>query len=223
MMDCVFSELKNVKDTSMIEFVLDSIHKQEFRSLYESFYKKEEFACSEEVHDQAEHHTYLVSEGEGLDDTFINRSATNRQEDIEDKQQEVFQTIIEKNSNGENSQKLADVKEIMEFWDNNGFGFSNVNAKEQLLSWLDDSRFLQPKAVIVKAMNIACANNKRRLSYVVGILKNWENESLLTVEEIESFQEKQKVVTQRKSKPSLPGGRDIPSGFVLDLTAGEEE
>jgi DnaD/phage-associated family protein len=223
MMDCVFSELKNVKDTSMIEFVLDSIHKQEFRSLYESFYKKEDFACSEEVHDQDEHHTYLVSESEGLDDTFIKRSATNRQEDQEDKQQEVFQQFIEKNSNGENSQKIADVKEIMEFWDNNGFGFSNVNAKEQLLSWLDDSSFLQPKAVIVKAMNIACANNKRRLSYVVGILKNWENESLLTVEEIESFQEKQKVGTQRKSKPSLPGGRDIPSGFVLDLTAGEEE
>jgi hypothetical protein len=38
--------------------------------------------------------------------------------------------------------------------------------------------FLQPKDVILKAMNIACANNKRRLSYVVGILKNWGNESL---------------------------------------------
>ncbi|MBZ5753933.1 DnaD domain-containing protein, partial [Metabacillus rhizolycopersici] len=103
------------------------------------------------------------------------------------------------------------------------FGFSNVNAKQQLLSWLDDSSFLQPKEVILKAMTIACANNKRKLNYVVGILKNWENESLLTVEEIDSYQENQKPVTKyRQSTESIPAGRAIPRGFELDLTAGEE-
>ncbi|MEY2195728.1 DnaD domain protein [Neobacillus sp. BF23-41] len=80
---------------------------------------------------------------------------------------------------------------MIEFWDNNGFGFSKVNAKQQLVSWIDDSSFLQPKEVILKAMNIACANNKRRLSYVVRILKNWVNDSLLTVEEIDSFYDSQ--------------------------------
>jgi DNA replication protein DnaD len=44
------------------------------------------------------------------------------------------------------------VKEIVEFWDNNGFCLSNVNTKEQLLSWLDDSSFLQPKDVSIKAV-----------------------------------------------------------------------
>jgi DNA replication protein DnaD len=68
-------------------------------------------------------------------------------------------------------------------------------------------------------MNIACANNKRKLNYVVGILKNWENESLLTIEEIDSLQESQK---HRQSTQSLPAGRVIPVGFELDLTAGEE-
>jgi DnaD/phage-associated family protein len=60
---------------------------------------------------------------------------------------------------------LTKLKEIVEFWDNNGFGFSNVNAKQQLLTWLDDSSFLQQKDVILKAMTIACANNKRGLSF----------------------------------------------------------
>jgi DnaD/phage-associated family protein len=92
-----------------------------------------------------------------------------------------------------------------------------------LLAWLDDSSFLQPKEVIIKAMNIACANNKRRLSYVVGILKNWENESLLTLKEIDSYHENQKSVPKhRQSTESFPTGRAIPGGFVLDLTAGEE-
>ncbi|MBZ5753931.1 DnaD domain-containing protein, partial [Metabacillus rhizolycopersici] len=103
------------------------------------------------------------------------------------------------------------------------FGFSNVNAKQQLLSWLDDSSFLQPKEVILKAMTIACANNKRKLNYVVGILKNWENESLLTAQEIDAYHENQKPVpNHRQSTESLPAGRAIPSGFELDLTAGEE-
>jgi hypothetical protein len=37
MMDCIIPELKDVKDASLIQFVLDSIRKQEFRSLYEAF------------------------------------------------------------------------------------------------------------------------------------------------------------------------------------------
>ena len=142
----------------------------------------------------------------------------------EKQQQEALDPYIENNPDVVNHQKLVDVKEIIEFWDYNGFGFSNINAKQQLLSWLEDSSFLQPKDVILKAMNIACANNKRRLSYVVGILKNWENESLLTVEEIDSYQENQKSVTKhRQSAHSFPTGRYIPREFELDITAGEEE
>jgi DnaD/phage-associated family protein len=121
-----------------------------------------------------------------------------------------------------NSEKEA-VKEIIEFWDDNGFGISILNAKQQLLAWLDDSAFIQPKQVILKAMNIACANNKRKLSYIIGILKNWENESLLTVEEIDAYQENTKTVQKQKhSTESKPTGRDIPNRFVLDLTAGED-
>lgn len=72
-------------------------------------------------------------------------------------------------------------------------------------------------------MNIACANNKRKLNYVVGILKNWENESLLSVEEIDSSNEIQKsTLSKRQFSESPPEGRAIPSGFILDLTAGEE-
>ena len=60
-------------------------------------------------------------------------------------------------------------------------------------------------------------------SWLVGILKNWVNQSLLTVEEIDSYQENQKPGQMyRKSNQSPPVGRDIPGEFVLDLTAGEE-
>jgi DNA replication protein DnaD len=61
------------------------------------------------------------------------------------------------------------------------------------------------------------------LSYVTGILKNWENESLLTVEEIDSYQENQKAVPKpRHATETISYGRAIPGNFVLDLTAGED-
>ncbi|MGG1674239.1 DnaD domain protein [Neobacillus sp. NRS-1170] len=224
-MDCIYSELKNVKDTSLIQYVSEAIQKQEIRSLFESFCEQEERDSSNKVNDQKENNTYSAPDCGENDDTFTSRYTIGGQKENkkEKQQQKAFKTIIENNPEIENHLKTADAKEIIEFWDNNGFGFSNVNAKQQLLSWLDDSSFLQPKEVILKAMTIACANNKRKLNYVVGILKNWENESLLTIEEIDSFQTKEKPgPKQRPLTQSISAGRDIPSEFKLDLTAGED-
>ena len=220
-MDCIKTELKDVEDISLISYVSEAIKKEEIRSLYESFCEQD---VEKEISHQVDDDTYPDTECGEVDDPFIPSDTI-----FEQKQQQKeknFNPNIEHNPEIEDplqNQQTQDVKEIVEFWDNNGFGFSNVNAKQQLLSWLDDSSFLQPKEVILKAMAIACANNKRKLNYVVGILKNWENESLLTAEEIDSYHENQKSVPKHKqSTESIPAGRAIPSGFELDLTAGEE-
>lgn len=225
-MDCIFSELKDVQDPSLIQYIAESIQRQEIRSLYESFCKQE----ANEVNDFDVNDTYIDQYNETLTHRYTIGGQEEEKDKEKDKEKEEQQQValypnIENNQGIENrlQNNQNDVKEIVEFWDNNGFGFTNVNAKEQLLSWLEDSSFLQPKAVILKAMTIACANNKRRLNYVVGILKNWENESLLTVEEIDLYVENQKPVQKNySSSESFKGGRVIPRGFQLDLTAGEE-
>lgn len=237
-MDCIYAELKKVVDTSLIQYVLEAIQKKEIRDLYASFCKQEERRFDNEISDEFENDTYLDTECEALDDTLTRRATIrgqkeNKKENKKEKQtpkQKVLDpvVVVENHIDLENSTvyqlEMEDVKEIIEFWDNNGFGLSNINAKQQLLSWLDHSNFLQPKQVIVKAMTIACANNKRKLNYVVGILKNWENESLLTIEEIDTYHETQRALPkQRKSTKADACGRDIPTEFELDLTAGEDE
>ncbi|WP_102345962.1 DnaD domain-containing protein [Bacillus sp. Marseille-P3661] len=222
LMDCVSSELKEIEDITLIQYVSESIHKEEIRSLYESFCKHEEVVFNTDFQAR-DNKGPSVIQCEQSDDTFLCPDTILEQKEI---QQETFYQNIENHPGNplQNNQKTEDAKDIIEFWDSNGFGYSNVNAKQQLLSWLDDSSFLQPKEMILKAMNIACANNKRRLNYIVGILKNWENESLLTVDEVDSYEEKQKpVLKNQQSNESVPGGRAIPSGFELDLTAGEKE
>jgi DnaD/phage-associated family protein len=200
-MDCIYSELKEVEDTSLIQYVSESIQKGEICSVYQSFCKQVVPSTVEEEVSDIEDQTFIHTENKVGNDAFM--------------------PPLE-NSIVLTPEKEA-VKEIIEFWDDNGFGLSNLNAKQQLLAWLDDSNFLQPKQVILKAMNIACANNKRKLNYIIGILKNWENESLLSVEEIDAYQENSNTVQKHKqSTESKPSGRDIPGRFVLDLTAGED-
>ena len=243
-MDCILSELKEVEDHSLIQYVAESIHKEEIRRLYEAFYHQKGMLNDTEEKDSCEElddtwpprYTKGVQKEEPekdlcieMDDTFSTRFTTRgqkeKQKEKEKQQQQDLYPSIENNPDVvnplQNHPKTDDVKEIIEFWDANGFGFTNINAKQQLLSWLDDSCFLQPKEMILKAMNIACANNKRRLSYITGILKNWENESILTVEEVDSYDERQKQ--SKPSTVSFPVGRAIPSEFVFDPTAGEEE
>ncbi|MGG3470226.1 DnaD domain protein [Neobacillus pocheonensis] len=222
LMDCIFTDLKDVEDLSLIQYVSEAIQKQEIRSLFESFCEQEEMVFCKEVNGQNQHNTYQDTECGVHDDTLTPRYTIRGQKEEENKnkkenkkqqQQEAFNPIIKENQDILNplQNNQNDVKEIVEFWDNNGFGFSNESAKQQLLSWLEDSSFLQPKDVILKAMNIACGNNKRRLSYVVGILKNWENDSLLTVEEIDSFYRSHNCAAKhRKSTESFPAGRAIP-------------
>ncbi len=163
---------------------------------------------------------------DSFEDRFATRSTIRGQKEKEKEnkkqQQKPLYPNIDYKPEGEiqlHQIKQEDVKEIVEFWDQNGFGFSNVNAKEQLLCWLEDSRFLNPKDMILKAMEIACCNDKRKLNYVAGILKNWENETLLTVEEVHLYHENKKRFSEQKP---VVQGREIPTEFILDPTEGED-
>lgn len=216
-MDCISAELKEVEDRSLIQYVAEAIRKQDVRDLYEAYCKNEEMMVIEEVNQQEDNNLYITEENE-MEQTCPSGFTLHSQKD-----QLAMDPTIENETPLLAHSISEDVKEIIAFWDENGFGVTNINGKQQLLCWLDDSSFSQPKAVILKAMQIACANNKRRLTYVVGILKNWENESLKTVEEIEQYCENQKPdYKTRLSADAIPAGRAIPSKFVLDLTAGEE-
>jgi DnaD/phage-associated family protein len=226
--DCINSELIEVVDRSLIQYVLESIQKGEICSVYQSFCEQGESVINvEKVSSLNEHATDLHIEREECNESLLPPLTISRQKEIlQGKPPVALDPMLDtpdlENPFILNPEKEA-VKEIIEFWDDNGFGISNLNAKQQLLAWLDDSTFIQPKQVILKAMNIACANNKRKLSYIIGILKNWENESFLTVEEIDAYQENTKTVQKQKHlTESKPTGRDIPNRFVFDLTAGED-
>lgn len=122
-------------------------------------------------------------ENKSNDVTVTSRDGTEEEQELEEE--------LDIETDKEQQQEKETVSAIIQFWDNNGFGFNNTDAKTKLLSWLDDSNFKDPSQVIIRALQISCANNKRRLNYVEGILRNWHNESLLTIEEIEQADQQQ--------------------------------
>jgi DnaD/phage-associated family protein len=224
-MDCIFSELKGVQDLTLIPYVAEAVPSLEIRELYESFCNQRElFVARFEEVDSTSDSEYIEFDDTSTRRLTIRGQKENKKENKKEKQEAASLPVVVVAPNFERLTKPEDVNEIIEFWDTNGFGFTNINAKQQLLAWLDDSHFLQPKEMILRAMEIACSYNKRRLNYVVAILKNWENESLLTLADVDSYQTAQKAVpVSRQSAEPICAGRYIPSGFQLDLTAGERE
>jgi DnaD/phage-associated family protein len=205
-MDCVLSELEEVEDASLIEYVAENIDRHDIYTIYESFFETKSDWDNEAV---------PLSQNTRSDDTWATRGTMRGQKEKEKQKEKQQQKVLYPDI--DNEVKTEAIQEVVACWDQNGFGLNNVNAKEQLLGWLDASNFLNPKDVILKAMDIACGNNKRRLNYVVGILKNWENQSLLTVEEIDLYQDnKQQVI-----KPPQTG-KAIPGNYQFDPTAGED-
>lgn len=182
MLDCVRSELKEVKDKSLISFVGKNVEQKDIKKLYESYYVTLDATGNESDNDKGvdSEEKDKPNNINGSDDTSTLRGTYRPQykEQEEEKEQD-------KEEYKEQQLLQQDIKEIIEFWDNNGFGYNNINAKEKLLSWLYDSPFKEPKEMIIKALDIATTNDARRLNYVEGILRNWKNESLLTLEEVE--------------------------------------
>lgn len=186
MLDCVTSELKDVKDQSLISYVGSSVENDSIKKIYDT-YNDTHDDTSHDMNNDSHDDTSESKEPNhtnGSYDTSTSRGTYRPQYKEQEEEQDK-----EEDKEQQQEQDKEVVSEISQFWDNNGFGVNNMHAKESLLSWLDDSLFQNPKEMILKALDIASKNNARRLSYVEGILKNWINESLLTIEEVEQSEE----------------------------------
>ncbi|MDM5326913.1 hypothetical protein [Neobacillus sp. CF12] len=68
MMDCIISELKGIEDLSLIQYVSETIQKQDIRSLYESFWKQ----AANGKYDVT--NAYIDTEIQEMDDTLTEPS-----------------------------------------------------------------------------------------------------------------------------------------------------
>lgn len=93
------------------------------------FANRKRLFFSEELKEDDEISTYINTECEELDDSYQGQYTIRGQKE----QQKAFNLNVEEKLEIENrsemNHKTADVKEIIVFWESNGFGMTNLNGK----------------------------------------------------------------------------------------------
>lgn len=114
--------------------------------------------------------------------------------------------IMNNNENKEN--KTDDSREIISFYENNGYGTINGSESERIVGWLEEGF---TKDAIIKAYQIGVDNSKRGKSYIDGIFRNWRNAKTYTVKEIDANDQKRQSQRRNGSKKPYNGAHaDMP-------------
>src|SRR5699024_6511385 len=125
----------------------------------------------------------------------------------------LYNNNLNNNNLNNNKDDGVDVGVVFDSFNELGFGTINGYTAEQIAEW---SKTFEPK-VIIKAMKLASNNNKRTMSYVNGILKNWKNEGLIKLEDIEAEEKSKELNRQSRSKNVSSGLTDEQREQYSDL------
>ncbi|WP_305751703.1 DnaD domain-containing protein [Mammaliicoccus sciuri] len=119
-------------------------------------------------------------------DTYTIRGTTGGQEKEEEKEEE----------ENKNKKKNRREKEVIafDFYQENGFGLLNPHIKDEMGSYIDDFES-DGNEIVTKALKITLERNKISWGYTKGILKNWLQANLKSMDQIEAY-EKSRVISK---------------------------
>ncbi|PGT89197.1 DnaD domain-containing protein [Bacillus sp. AFS040349] len=162
-LDCVKSELKSVKDISLIQFVGERVEKDDIRNLYESYY-----VTSENIEE--------FNDNNGLYDTYHDTLPIGGQEE-EKEEEEKEEEEKEKEEEGEGEEQKTPPNAANFYQEN--FGVLNAFIGETIFYWEQDLGV----ELVIEAMKRALKQQKK-WAYAEGILKDWANKNLRTMKDI---------------------------------------
>ncbi|MEZ2459331.1 DnaD domain protein [Salinicoccus roseus] len=147
-------------------------------------------------------------------DTNVQKSDTEKEIETELELEKDIDTEKDKETDTDTEKERVGV--VFDKYTELGFGAINAFKAEQLSEWL---KTFEPE-VVVKSLEVASNNNKATMNYVNGILNNWKQRGLTTLEKVEA-EEKRKQVEQMK--PSYQQRRREKPGEVTPLWMKEEK
>lgn len=102
-----------------------------------------------------------------------------------------------------NDKKTADIREIIAFYENNGFGITAPpSVVEEIDGWYEEGF---EKDAIIHAYRIGVEENKKTDKYIRGIIKNWRQAKTYSVADIDREEQRRKVTSfKNQNKKQLP-------------------
>ncbi|WML38675.1 DnaD domain protein [Neobacillus sp. OS1-2] len=194
-LDCVTSELKMVKDLSLISFVGERVEKQEIKKIYDTSTIRPRIDEKKENNESQNSQNAL---NQPFDDTSTIRGQEEEKEEEKEKEEE------------------EEVTEDAAVFYQQNFGVLSPYIAENISYWEFD---LSP-AIVIESMKRTLSQNKRSWAYTESILKSWASLNLKTLESVLAFEHEraQKIALKEKQQAA---GRAIPDEFEFDLSAGE--
>ncbi|PTE66826.1 hypothetical protein BUY46_11505 [Staphylococcus devriesei] len=118
------------------------------------------------------------------------------------KKNSIKNNIEKKNSSSGTSatqQQPLHSTNVYTFYESNGFGRLNPTIVDNIDAWIED--FNGNEDIVIEALKEAAMNNVYKWAYVNSILKNWYQDNIKTVEDIEARRKQREVLsTQNKSE-----------------------
>ena len=178
MLDCVKKELEEVSDISLIEYVSKGIKKEDIKDIFKSYLNKENI-------NKSNNDTY----NESYTDTFKNLG----QEEEKDKEE-----YKEKDIDKEKDLKSSNVSKYAKLYEQN-IGLINGITAEYLIE-LSETIDVN---LFKRAIEIATDKGKCNLGYIKGIIKQWLDANIRTLEQLEAYKLQQEQSKQKGVKSDV--------------------
>lgn len=173
-LDCVKSELKNVKDVTLIEWVGESVPNDSIRNVYESYYDTCHDTSTIRVEKEESSNTkgsYVTSHDTS---TISGQEEEKEEEEYKEKEEEQEKEREEKQFGQSVAPSLIDHEflAIKNFFDQTirVSNFTDHKKMDNLLKLYPDH------LLIIEAIKVTADKGKSNMEYVEAILRNWRTE-----------------------------------------------
>ena len=201
-LDCVKSELKNVKDTTLIEWVGESIPNDSIRNVYESYYVTSTIR-DEKAESSNTNGSYVTS-------TISGQEEQQQQDKQQEKEEEKEQQEQQEKVVGQSVSSSSDFARLIEFTNQNITPVLPIIA-EHLGYILDDFKDVD---LILAALQNAVLNNARnKIKYAEGTLINWRKDMITTYQQLQLKTKEAQKDGGNKPNDSNGDGYKVNLGF----------
>lgn len=219
MLDCVTSELKEVKDISLISYVGKNVQNKTIKNIYDSYND----TCNDthgDTCDDTNNDTLKnkkANNDKGLHDTLHDTSddtGTSRPQYKEEDQEEDQE---EEKDISSSSIDEPDFAKVMEFYQSNlQRGLTETPFNLELLSQFYDEF---GKDLLLAAMKIAAKAEAKGINFVEGILKKWREAGVKSIEDARRYE----MEFRKKRNQTTGNVIQIPNYKVGENDAGDND
>ncbi|GAA5416220.1 hypothetical protein Pryu01_01252 [Paraliobacillus ryukyuensis] len=230
--DCVRSELKEVKDTSLITYVGERIQKKEIKALYDSYnvssHDTDNDTSSEPSHDTSnvsqhsknEETSHINASYDTSNDSLTisgqNKEEEEEKEEYKEKQQQ--QEIENIKDSGGSGIDDPGFKEILDFYrDNLQKAITETPFNYELLS-----KFYAEwgKDLMLAALKLAAKKEAKGVAFIEAVFNNWRTYGVKTLEDARRYNEQ--MLKSRKGYSNYKV-EDVPNWYLEQKKKSEEK